>query len=48
MEKWVLSQKRDNHSDSEAEFKEFELRLKFKTPLKYGWFRLNCIQCFKI
>ena len=22
----------------EAEFKEFEPRLKFETPLKYGWF----------
>ena len=25
----------------EAEFKEFEPRLKFKTWLKYGWFHLN-------
>ena len=26
---------------SEAEFKEFELRLKFKSLLKYGWFHLK-------
>ena len=25
----------------ESEFKEFELRLKFKPRLKYGWFNLN-------
>ena len=25
----------------EAEFKEFEARLKFKTRLKYGWFHLK-------
>ena len=24
-----------------AEFKEFERRLKFKPPLKYGWFYLK-------
>ena len=28
----------------EAEFKEFEPRLKFKPRLKYGWFHLNCIK----
>ena len=33
----------------EAEFKEFEPYLKFKTRLKYGWFDLKLyIQCFKI
>ena len=26
---------------SEAEFKEFEQRLKFETRLKYGWFYLK-------
>ena len=26
---------------SEAEFKEFELRLKFERRLKYGWFHLK-------
>ncbi len=29
---------------SEAKFKEFEPWLKFETPLKYGWFHLNCIE----
>ena len=33
---------------TEAEFKEFEPRLKFKPRLKYGWFYLKCIQFFKI
>ena len=28
-------------SISEAEFKEFEPKLKFQTRLKYGWFHLN-------
>ena len=28
----------------EAEFKEFERRLKFKTRLKYGWFHLKLYQ----
>ena len=27
--------------NSEAEFKEFEPRLKFETRLKYGWFNLE-------
>ena len=27
--------------DTEAEFKEFEPRLKFKARLKYGWFHLK-------
>ena len=32
---------------SEAEFKEFEPRLKIKSRLKYGFFKI-CIQFFKI
>ena len=35
-------------SSSEAEFKEFEPRLKFEMQLKYGWFHLNCNLFFKI
>ena len=31
---------------SETEFKEFERRLKFKPPLKYGWFRLKLYSMF--
>ena len=30
------------HVNSEAEFKEFG------SQLKYGWFHLNSMQCFKI
>ena len=30
-----------NNTIPEAEFKEFERRLKFKLRLKYGWFRLK-------
>ena len=33
---------------SEAEFKEFEPRLKFETKLKHDWFHLNCIKFFEI
>ena len=33
---------------SDAEFKEFEARLKFKPWLKYGWLHLNCIKFFNI
>ena len=33
---------------SEAEFKEFELQLKFKPQLKYGWFHLKLCSMFKI
>ena len=33
---------------SEAEFKEFDPRLKFETRLKYGWFHLKFIQSFKV
>ena len=29
------------YSISEAEFKEFELRFRFKPRLKYGWFHFN-------
>ena len=32
---------------SEAEFKEFEPRLKFKTRLKYGWFHLKLYSMFQ-
>ena len=35
-------------TSTEAKFKDFEPRLKFVTRLKYGWFHLNCIKCFKI
>ena len=31
----------------EAEFKEFERRLKFKPRLKYGWFRLKLYSMFQ-
>ena len=31
----------------EAEFKEFEARLKFKTRLKYGWFHLKLYLMFQ-
>ena len=31
----------------EAEFKEFELRPKFKPWLKYGWFHLNLYSMFQ-
>ena len=31
----------------EAEFKEFELRLKFKPRLKYGWFHLKLYSIFQ-
>ena len=35
--------------DPEAEFKEFERRLKFETRLKYCWFHIKyCNKCFKI
>ena len=33
---------------SDAEFKEFEARLKFIPWLKYGWLHLNCIKFFNI
>jgi len=32
---------------SEAEFKEFERRLKFKPRLKYCWFHLKVYQMFQ-
>ena len=32
---------------SEAEFKEFEQRLKFKPRLKYGWFHLKMYYIFQ-
>ena len=31
----------------EAEFKEFEPRLKFETRLKYGWFHLKSYSIFQ-
>ena len=37
-----------NYAQPEAEFKESEPLLKFKTRLKYGWFHLKGIQFFKI
>jgi len=30
-----------------AEFKEFELRFKFKPRFKYGWFHLKLYQMFQ-
>ena len=33
--------KRYNKEHQEADFKEFERRLKFKPRLKYGWFHLK-------
>jgi len=32
---------------SEAEFKEFDSRLKFKTWLKYGWFHVKLYSMFQ-
>ena len=32
---------------SEAEFKEFEPRFKFKPQLRYGWFHLKPYQIFQ-
>ena len=32
---------------SEAEFKEFEPRLKLKPPLKYGWLHLKLYSMFQ-
>ena len=32
---------------SEAEFKEFERRLKFKPWIKYGWFHLKLYSMFQ-
>jgi len=36
-----------NTSYPEAEFKEFERRLKFKPPLKYIWFHLKLYTMFQ-
>ena len=33
-------------TNTEAEFKEFEPRLKFKLRLKYGWFQLKFYSIF--
>ena len=33
--------------DPEAEFKEFDRRLKFETRLKYGWFHLKLYSMFQ-
>ena len=41
----------ENHNKvliSEAVFKEFEPRLKFKPQLKYDWFHLKLYSIFKI
>ena len=41
----ILNKKIDR---TEAEFKEFERRLKFKPPrLKYGWFHLKLYSMFQ-
>ena len=32
----------------EAEFREFELCLKFETQLKYGWFHLRWFSVFRV
>ena len=34
-------------TNTEAEFKEFEPRLKFKPRLKYGWFYLKLYSIFQ-
>ncbi len=36
-----------NLNSSEAEFKEFEPRFKFKPRLNYGWFHLKFYQIFQ-
>ena len=33
--------------NTEAEFKEFELRFKFKQRFKYGWFHLKLYSMFQ-
>ena len=42
-----LSLKFQRVTPSEAEFKEFEPRLKFETQLKYGWFQIKFYLMFQ-
>ena len=42
-----MASKPVNFSDPESEFKEFEPQLKFKPPLKYGWFHLKLYSIFQ-
>ena len=41
---WITD---SNPTWAEAEFKEFEPRLKFKTRLKYDWFHLKLYSMFQ-
>ena len=42
-----LNLKYQRFASSEAEFKEFEPRFKFKPRLRYGWFHLKLYQMFQ-
>ena len=42
-----LSLKFQRVTPSEAEFKEFEPRLKYETQLKYGWFQIKFYSMFQ-
>ena len=43
-----MTEKKDHKIDhSEAEFKEFEPRLKFEMQLKFGWFHLKLYSMFQ-
>ena len=42
-----LSLKYQRFTSSEAEFKEFEPRLKFKPRFKHGWFHLKLYSIFQ-
>jgi len=44
---YLCFKKLENVSCSEAEFKEFERRLKLKPRLKYGWFHLKLYSMFQ-
>ena len=43
----ISEQPRREYRFPEAEFKEFEPRLKFETRLKYGWFHLKLYSMFQ-
>ena len=43
----ILWKMLNNFKSSEAEFKEFEMRLKFKPWLKFGWFHLKSYIMFQ-
>ena len=43
----IFDNEDDNFIFSEAEFKEFEPRFKFKPRLNYGWFYLKLYKMFE-